>query len=402
MIALFSPAAFEHLLFPLHPRFYAAVEDCLRRIEAVTPEVLAGAVALARLSRTRSAKAPIPPRDVAGLRLPAHDIKINIPWTGAGPLRKVTEGRVAVVSHAVYQAESYPGCHLIVTLIGGPVRRAFFVPLGLILQAGAAQTLKAGTFQIYQHRLYPFAQSVLAAGGGGAAAPVPARVLAATGYTYTGLTSRSWTIRFREHRQAAGSGSPLLFHRALRDALFPVAVVEHEVLRAGLTEDEALGVEEAEVEETSLFPLHPRGLNMVPGGRAGLRFLSTWWPEDRPRPRPEQLEEAYAWGIERFLAGGKQGSGGHDGSAISRLWQSDLDYRIRVMTGGKDRLSERQIMAGRIWHAAGWAPEKIVAHLDGIDGRGASPAQVRRLIEGRTYRSIPNSRRDKSRPGGEG
>ena len=205
-------------------------------------------MALARLSRTRSAKAPIPPRDLAGLRLPAHDIKINIPWTGAGPLRKVTEGRVAVVSHADYQAESYPGCHLIVTLIGGPVRRAFFVPLGLILQAGAAQTLKAGTFQIYQHRLYPFAQPVLAARGGGAAAPVPARVLAATGYTYTGLTSRSWTVRFREHRQAAGSGSPLLFHRALRDALFPVAAVEHEVLRAGLTEDEALCFEEAEVE----------------------------------------------------------------------------------------------------------------------------------------------------------
>ena len=72
------------------------------------------------------------------------------------------------------------------------------------------------------------------------------------------------------------------------------------------------------------------------------------------------------------------------------------------MTGGKDRLSERQIMAGQIWHAAGWAPEKIVAHLDGIDGRGASPAQVRRLIEGRTYRSIPNTRRDKTRPGGDG
>ena len=127
---------------------------------------------------------------------------------------------------------------------------------------------------------------MLAARGGGAAAPVPVRVLAATGDTYTGLTSRSWMIRFREHRQAAGAGSPLLFHRALRDALFPVAVVEHEVLRAGLTEDEALSVEEAEVEETSLFPLHPRGLNMVPGGRAGLRFLSTWWPADRPRPRP--------------------------------------------------------------------------------------------------------------------
>ena len=137
---------------------------------------------------------------------------------------------------------------------------------------------------------------------------------------------------------------------------------------------------------------------MVPGGRAGLRFLSTWWPQDRPRPRPEQLEEAYAWGIERFLTGGKRASGGTDGSAVSRLWQSDLDYRIRVMTGAAGRLSERQIMAGRIWHAAGWPPEKIVAHLDGIDGRGASPAQVRRLIEGRTYRSIPNTRRDRNRP----
>ena len=398
MSVLFSARAFEHLLFALNPRFYAAIEDGLRRIEAVTPGALAGAVALSRLARTRSAKAPIDRRELGSLRLPSHDIKIDIPWTGTGQIRKVTEGRLAVLPHGLWQAQSYPGCHLIVSFTGGAVRRAFMVPLGLILQDGAAQTLAAGTFQIYQHRLFPFAQPVLAARGGGAVATVPVSVLAATGYTYTGLTSRSWTIRFREHRQAAGSGSPLLFHRALRNALFPVAAVEHEVLRAGLTEDEALTVEEAEVEETSLFPLHPRGLNMVPGGRAGLRFLSTWWPQDRPRPRPGQLEEAYAWGIERFLTGGKRDSGGPDGSAISRLWQSDLDYRIRVMTGAAGRLSERQIMAGRIWHAAGWPPEKIVAHLDGIDGRGASPAQVRRLIEGRTYRSIPNTRRDRNRP----
>ena len=49
-----------------HPRFYAAIEAGLRRIEAVTSEALAGAVALARLSRTRSAKAPIAPRELAG------------------------------------------------------------------------------------------------------------------------------------------------------------------------------------------------------------------------------------------------------------------------------------------------------------------------------------------------
>jgi hypothetical protein len=49
--------------------------------------------------------------------------------------------------------------------------------------------------------------------------------------------------------------------------------LEHIVERAGLTEKQALEVEEKEVEKRSLHSLHPNGLNMIPGGYAGLKCV---------------------------------------------------------------------------------------------------------------------------------
>ena len=103
---------------------------------------------------------------------------------------------------------------------------------------------------------------------------------------YYGITKRGWSLRFQEHtRSAIVRKSHRLFARTLRtltaaraQELYGVAD-ERPKLRGlitticatGLSRREALDVEEAMVEKYSLASKHPNGLNMIPGGAAGVR-----------------------------------------------------------------------------------------------------------------------------------
>lgn len=111
------------------------------------------------------------------------------------------------------------------------------------------------------------------------------------GYFYVGITTRSWKTRWAEHRRAMRKGSNLLFHRKLREELEAkrVTYIHHKVM-AVTTDVEAL----YEAEE-ALVRGHwgdTRRLNMIPGGRAGYRYLrrtglvdpsSEDMPDDRDR-----------------------------------------------------------------------------------------------------------------------
>jgi hypothetical protein len=90
---------------------------------------------------------------------------------------------------------------------------------------------------------------------------------------YIGITRRTWQERYRQHRRNMGWGSNLLFHRALRGEFCSIGCIEHIVEYAGLTEHQAFGIEEKEVEKRSLHSLFPNGLNMIPGGYARLEFV---------------------------------------------------------------------------------------------------------------------------------
>ena len=103
---------------------------------------------------------------------------------------------------------------------------------------------------------------------------------------YYGITKRGWNLRFQEHtRSAVGRKSHRLLARTLRELIAARtqelygAEDERPKLRGlitticatGLSHGEALDVEEAMVEKYSLASKHPNGLNMIPGGAAGLR-----------------------------------------------------------------------------------------------------------------------------------
>lgn len=92
------------------------------------------------------------------------------------------------------------------------------------------------------------------------------------GYFYVGITTRSWKTRWAEHRRAMRRGSNLLFHRKLREELEAkrVTYIHHKVMAITTDVDALYASEEALVRG---HWKDTRRLNMIPGGRAGYRYL---------------------------------------------------------------------------------------------------------------------------------
>ena len=109
-------------------------------------------------------------------------------------------------------------------------------------------------------------------------------------YKYYGMTKKGWAVRFNQHmRDAICYESPLRFHSVLRNALLARQAEithsvssEHPAIRSShhivcatcLREDEACQIEAMLVEKHSFQK--PFGLNMIPGGKAGIAFLHSW------------------------------------------------------------------------------------------------------------------------------
>lgn len=89
---------------------------------------------------------------------------------------------------------------------------------------------------------------------------------------YVGITKRPPLQRFREHMRDMVSGDGYLFHaswRALRKNL-PGVIPSFTLSERANTLDEIYDLEEHYVGKYTMAPM---GLNAIPGGRAGLRFL---------------------------------------------------------------------------------------------------------------------------------
>ena len=92
------------------------------------------------------------------------------------------------------------------------------------------------------------------------------------GLFYVGVTKRSWQKRWLEHRRAIVVGSPLLFHRRFREEKEQgrITYINHKIM--GITDD----LELLYATEEFLVEGHwddERRLNMIPGGKSGLRYL---------------------------------------------------------------------------------------------------------------------------------
>jgi hypothetical protein len=379
----FSRKAFEHLLFELHVSAYREIDRQLQALERRYPGSLAGLCTIFDLNFANpTSQGAIVPDSARVHGRPAFDVQVAIDESEMHKVRKCSRVDVKMtVQPADLGDQRSNSNHLIVGLKADKVQQSFIVPLPLVLQAFEDRVCKPNTFQVYEHTLIrkkaagvtTFSEYVNGAG------------------QYVGITSRTWQQRCQEHIYAARRGSYLLFHRALRGELFDVFAHEHIVLRAGLNRSDALRIEEVEVEQRTLQGMHPNGLNMIPGGEAGLRFLSSMTKRPESSINLDEIDDLLELEVNRSLRQPGLGiKGCHSNAKLAKLWATDIQFRIKAMTNQSNRMSYSQICNARLWHVSGWPIDKILENISGMDGRVVTHDQLKRLLDGKSYASIPH------------
>ncbi|MDB4303937.1 hypothetical protein N9934_04035 [Desulfosarcina sp.] len=195
------------------------------------------------------------------------------------------------------------------------------------------------------------------------------------GYFYVGVTTRSWQKRWSEHKRAIESGSPLLFHRKFREEKDHgrVTYINHKVM--GITDD----LEKLYATEEFLVEGHwqdQRRLNMIPGGKSGLRYLRENgliqrsvipMPDERDRIVSDWLKDHPRKGL--------------PAPWVTEKWR-DNDWAVAQICGRDDRLSAEQVRAIRKL-AKEYSAEEIFARIG-----ARNVAQVKRVLEGKTYSRV--------------
>lgn len=205
---------------------------------------------------------------------------------------------------------------------------------------------------------------------------------------YFGLTSRNWQTRYKEHQRDALTGSELLFHTSLAsvlktDGISQIGMGPFELVRSGfcltselqyanLTYEEAMHIEEIFVERT----LHPKGLNMIPGGFAGMKFLHKLGYLKKDRVPIEQRDLAAT----RYLL--ERCGAGKVAPWVSTNWAKD-DFYEHVIFNRKNTLNKEQVLSIRKYGVEWGASPEIIANLS-----GASIRQVRDVLRGKYYSRV--------------
>lgn len=191
---------------------------------------------------------------------------------------------------------------------------------------------------------------------------------------YIGITKRGWRTRWAEHIRSANSGSHYRFHQAIRQWSGSAKAVSHCIVACGLSERAAMGVEEEVIARDTLYP---RGLNMVPGGNAGLAYLRKIGAIGaRERVSPDDRQDI----INRFFETASRK--GLPNPLAAANWLNP-EYAEKVICAGPDRLKPQQIRDARFFSSLGRDISDIAVTIG-----ARSIDQVKRVLSGATYSRI--------------
>ena len=193
-------------------------------------------------------------------------------------------------------------------------------------------------------------------------------------YYYVGITGRNWLQRLREHYDEMQNGSRRNFHKAWRESMGMKNVSIISDLRAiNMTYDEAMNWEEKKVDEIAGDQY---GLNMIPGGFKGLRYLHKLGITNKVRISPEEREKAIAEYARR------NPRKGIPNPFLKALWEDDSHY-LKVIAGLPKTLTPDQVNRIRELNAKGRSPEEITDEVGALN-----IMQVKGVISGKTYGRI--------------
>lgn len=182
---------------------------------------------------------------------------------------------------------------------------------------------------------------------------------------YFGITKQRWFDRYAQHLSSARTGSPYLFHRSIRENGHKRGY--HRVVFSIIDQERAYALEE---EFVALGTLYPLGLNMIPGGLAGIRYLHNLGV----RPSSPEARDA---AVRDLLT--RETVDGRSNPLCAARWESDPDYVARVICGHSGRLTTEQVRSIRLMSIAGRPAEMIATIL------GDQERRVRAVLTGKRY-----------------
>lgn len=207
--------------------------------------------------------------------------------------------------------------------------------------------------------------------------------------SYIGLTSRNWQTRYKEHQRDALTGSELLFHTSLaailnKDGISQVGMGPFEMVRGGvcllselqyvnLTYEEAMDVEEKMIERSTL---HPKGLNMIPGGFAGMKFLHKLGYLAKEKVTIDDREQALA----KYLL--ENSRAGKSAPWVTESWAKDEFYE-QVIFKRSNTLNKEQVLSIRKYGNDWGLSIEVIANLSGANIR-----QVQDILSGKYYSRV--------------
>jgi hypothetical protein len=149
------------------------------------------------------------------------------------------------------------------------------------------------------------------------------------------------------------------------------AISTHQVISCGLSFDEAMDLEEICVSDLSLYP---RGLNMIPGGHAGIRYLAKFGFQTT-RKDWENREKL----VRQF--GAHCGRAGKPNPLAAARWMNG-DYAASVICGNPNNFTLEQVREARYLESLGWNELHLAERFD------CSVERVQRLLKGETYSRV--------------
>ena len=376
---------FEKLLFELNNNVYKAIDDLLENYKDIL-KVLIDTFNLEyntyfekKLENNLSISS-IPKLDILLCYQNSEDLTISSISKSTNYILNPTFEFIPLE-----KIQNLPTSDLIVRFYHKNIEQNFIIPLAFILGYNSEKILKNGYYQVYTHQIYPKStidtRNYLISKG----ICNFKNDFEKDAYTYIGITKRNWKKRFEEHLYASRNGSYLRFHRCLRSEFFEIGAIDHIIDRAGITEKEAMEIEEKNIEKQSLYPIFQKGLNMIPGGKAGLRFIHEY--ARRTGYKIEKELEADIFESELIKIQNhnlntiaSEIKSGYKNDKLAELWAKDIEFRIKAITNHENHFSYKQIQAARILFAAGWNIEKIFENLENIDNKIISKEQLKKTI----------------------
>lgn len=191
---------------------------------------------------------------------------------------------------------------------------------------------------------------------------------------YSGITKRNWLQRLEEHLREVRQGGHKLFHQAWREATDGNDVVYTSSLQhVNLSYEEVMAWEEIYVDKHTLAP---KGLNMIPGGFEGNRYLYKHRITDRIDITLEERDRAVTeYARQHPLKG-------IPNPFMLELWKTDEHY-LKVIAARDNTLTPDQVRKIRELGKSGYSAARIKREVDALNEQ-----QVKNVLAGRTYKRI--------------